>query len=80
MEAVVLTMLERWNEVDEVVLHLERVAAKGGSRYVAALVAAIREVMIAARGGPAARHRMLRDLGYMGWSRLLSHRPAVWVE
>jgi class 3 adenylate cyclase len=75
MEAVVLTMLERWDEVDEVLPRLERLAAKSGSRYVAALVAAIREERVAARGGPAATHRMLQELGYLGWSRLLSHRP-----
>ena len=80
MEAVVLTMLERWDEVDELLPPLERVAAEGGSRYVAALVAAIREEMTAARAGPAATHRMLQELGYMGWSRLLSYRPAVRAE
>jgi hypothetical protein len=76
MEAVVLTMLERWDEVNEVLPRLERVAATSGSRYVDALVAAIREEMTAARGGPAASHRILQGLGYTGWSRLLSHRPA----
>jgi hypothetical protein len=75
MEAVVLTMLERWDEVDEVLPSLGRLAAKGGSRYVAALVAAIQEEMAAARGGTAATHRMLQELGYVGWSRLLSYRP-----
>ena len=77
MEAVVLTMLERWDEVEEVLPHLEHVAAKSGSCYVEALVAAIREEMTAARGGPAATHAMLRELGYAGWSRLLSYRPVT---
>ena len=80
MEAVVLTMLERWDEVDEVLPGLERVAAKGDSRYVPALVAAIREEVRAARGGPAATHRMLKELGYAGWSQLLSYRPAVQAD
>jgi len=74
MEAVVLTMLERWDEVDDALRPLERVAEKG-SRYLEALVAAIREEMAAARGGPAPTHRMLRELGYRGWSQLLAHRP-----
>ncbi|HKX06728.1 MAG TPA: AAA family ATPase [Stellaceae bacterium] len=74
-EAVVLTMLQRWDELNQVLPHLERAAAKSGSRYIDALVAAIREEVAAARGGPAANHRMLRELGYAGWSRLLSHRP-----
>jgi hypothetical protein len=80
MEAVVLTMLERWEEVDELLPSLERVAAESGSRYLAALAAAIREEMRAARSGPVATHHMLQDLGYAGWSRLLSHRPAAPAE
>jgi class 3 adenylate cyclase/tetratricopeptide (TPR) repeat protein len=74
MEAVVLTMLERWDEVDETLPLLERVAKKG-SRYLEALVRAIREEKAAALGGPAPTHRMLRELGYRGWSQLLSYRP-----
>jgi hypothetical protein len=73
MEAVVLTMLERWDELDDALRPLDRVAAKG-SRYLEALVAALREEMAAARGGPAPMHQALRDLGYRGWSRLLAHR------
>jgi class 3 adenylate cyclase/tetratricopeptide (TPR) repeat protein len=76
MDAVTLTMLERWGELDEVLRPLERVAAKG-SPYVEALVAAIREEMAAARGGPTPVHRMLRELGYVGWSQLLAYRPAA---
>jgi hypothetical protein len=74
MEVVVLTMLERWDEVDEVLRPLERVAQKG-SRYLEALIAAIREEKAAALGGPAPTHRMLRELGYWGWSQLLAYRP-----
>jgi hypothetical protein len=77
MEAVVLTMFERWAEVALALPPLERIAAGGGSPYIAALVTAIQEEMRAARGGPAATHHMLRELGYTGWSRLLSYRPAV---
>jgi class 3 adenylate cyclase len=76
MEAVVLAMLEQWDALNEVLLRLERIAAVGGSKYIDALVAAIREEMNAAEGGPAATHGRLRELGYLGWSHLLSHRPA----
>jgi hypothetical protein len=80
MEAVVLTMLERWDELDAVLPCLERLARGSSSRYVDALVAAIHEETAAARGGTAATHHLLQDLGYVGWSRLLSYRPAVPVE
>jgi hypothetical protein len=76
MEAVVLTMLERWDEVDDALRPLERIAEKG-SRYLEALVVAIREEMAAARGGQAPTHRMLRELGYWGWSQLLAYRPEL---
>jgi hypothetical protein len=39
------------------------------------LVAAIREEMAAARDGPTPTHRVLRELGYWGWSQLLAYRP-----
>jgi tetratricopeptide (TPR) repeat protein len=74
MEAVVLTMLARWEELGGVLSPLERVAAQG-SPYLAALLDAIREEMAAARGGPAPAHARLRELGYAGWSQLLAHRP-----
>ena len=76
MEAVVLTMLERWPELGDVLPQLERVAAHG-SPYLEALLAAIREEMAAAQGGPAPAHGRLRELGYAGWSQLLRYRPAV---
>jgi len=76
MEAVVLTMLERWDEMDDALRPLERIAEKG-SRYLEALVAAIREEMAVARGGPGPTHRKLRDLGYLGWSQLLAYRPVA---
>jgi hypothetical protein len=74
MEAVALTMLERWDELDRVLRPLEDIVAKG-SPYLEALVAAIREEMAAARGGPVPAHRRLVELGYLGWSWLLRHRP-----
>jgi len=74
MEAVVLTMLARWDDADEALRPLERIEEKG-SVYLEALVAAIREEMTAARGGPAPTHRMLQELGYLGWSQLLAYRP-----
>jgi class 3 adenylate cyclase/tetratricopeptide (TPR) repeat protein len=76
MEAVSLTMLERWDELQDALEPLERIVAKG-SPYVEALVAAIREEMAAARGGPAPRHDRLRELGYRGWSQLLAYRPSA---
>ena len=75
IEAVVLTMLESWPDLADVLPPLERLAARGNP-YLDALLDAIREEMSAARGGPAARHERLRQLGYAGWSQLLAHRPA----
>jgi len=76
MEAVVLTMLERWPELADVLPRLERVAAHG-SPYLEALLGAIHEEMDAARGGPAPAHGRLRELGFAGWSQLLRYRPGV---
>jgi tetratricopeptide (TPR) repeat protein len=76
MEAVVLTMLERWPELADVLPRLERVAAHG-SPYLEALLAAIHEEMDAAQGGPIPAHGRLRELGYAGWSQLLRYRPGV---
>jgi len=76
MEAVVLTMLERWQDLAEVLPSLERVAARG-SPYLEALLGAIHEEMGAARGGSTPAHGKLRELGYAGWSQLLAHRPAA---
>jgi class 3 adenylate cyclase/tetratricopeptide (TPR) repeat protein len=72
-EAVAHTMLERWEPL-EVLLPQLGVPARG-SAHLAALVAALREERAAARGGPPPAHRDLRQLGYLGWSRLLRHRP-----
>jgi tetratricopeptide (TPR) repeat protein len=76
MEAVALTMLESWQELAAVLPPLERLAASDNP-YLDALLGAVREEMAAARGGPAATHRRLRELGYAGWSQLLAHRPAA---
>ena len=76
MEAVVLTMLESWQDLAEVLRLLERVAARGSS-YLEALLGAIHEEMGAARGGSAPAHGKLRELGYAGWSQLLAHRPVA---
>jgi class 3 adenylate cyclase/tetratricopeptide (TPR) repeat protein len=76
MDAVTLTMLGRWDELDEVLQPLERIAAKD-SLFVQALVAAVREEMAAAREGFTPGHGMLRELGYLGWSRLLAYRPSA---
>ena len=72
-EAVVLTMLDCWPELADVLPRLERVVAHG-SPYLEALLTAIREEMGAAQGGPVPTHA-LRELGYTGWSQLLAHRP-----
>ena len=73
MEVVALTMLEQWDSLEVALAPLERIADKG-SPYLQALVAAVREEVTAKRdGGRPAEHRMLRDLGYAGWSELLAH-------
>jgi class 3 adenylate cyclase/tetratricopeptide (TPR) repeat protein len=74
MEAIALTMLQDWDALESALAPLETAAA-GGSRYLEALVAAIREEREAARHGAAPEHVGLRDLGYLGWSQLLAHRP-----
>jgi hypothetical protein len=76
MEAVVLTMLEGWPELTDVLPRLERVAAHG-SEYLEALLAAIHEEMAAAQGGSAPAHGRLRALGYAGWSQLLRYRSGA---
>ena len=51
--------------------------ATSGSPYLEALVATVREEMAAKRDRSApAEHRVLHDLGYLGWSELLAYRPA----
>ncbi len=67
-------MLEAWEVLDDT-LSLLTVAASRGSQYLEGLIAAIREEVAAARGGPRPLHAQLRDLGYLGWSELVSFRP-----
>ena len=76
MEAVVLTMLERWPDLTDVLPSLERVAARGGS-YLEALLGGIREERDATHGGSNPTLARLRALGYHGWSRLLAFRLSV---
>ena len=57
IEAVVLTMLERWDRVNEVLTAMDG-RVESASPYLAALVLAIREEMIAAQGGPPPAHEM----------------------
>jgi tetratricopeptide (TPR) repeat protein len=74
-EAAALIMLERWDEAEEALLRLEPFAVRSASSYISALTGAVGEEIAAARGGPSAAHRELMELGYLGWSQLLSHRP-----
>ena len=60
-----LTMLERWPELGDI-LPPARARRRAGSPYLEALAAAIREEMAAAQGGPAPAHGRLRELGYAG--------------
>jgi class 3 adenylate cyclase/tetratricopeptide (TPR) repeat protein len=72
---VVLTMLERWDEVPPVLARLDEFAA-AGARLPEATAAAIREEEAGAHGGPPPTHEELRALGYLGISELLRFRPA----
>jgi hypothetical protein len=46
----------------------------GGSHLYAALVEAIREEVARDSGGPPPTHALLNEIGYVGWSELLSAR------
>jgi class 3 adenylate cyclase len=52
---------------------LERLAT-GGARFYAALAEAIREEVARDRGGPPPTHALLKEIGYVGWSEVLSAR------
>lgn len=73
--AIGLVVLERWDDLDAVLRHLDSFAARG-SPFAGALCEAIREELLAARGGAPARHAALKGLGFDGISELLSYRPA----
>jgi class 3 adenylate cyclase/tetratricopeptide (TPR) repeat protein len=64
---------ERWDDAERGLPWMDRLA-EGGATFVAALAAAIREELAAARGGPKPEHADLRRLGYEGVSDLLSYR------
>jgi hypothetical protein len=46
----------------------------GGARFYAALAQAMREESERDRHGTAPTHALLKEIGYVGWSDLLSHR------
>ena len=50
------------------------VAAQGGARFWAAVAAAVREEVARDRTGAATPHALLRGIGYIGWSEVLSRR------
>ena len=52
---------------------LDKRSGRGG-RFFSALAAAIREEVARDRGGPEPTHNELREIGYVGWSELLSAR------
>jgi class 3 adenylate cyclase len=52
---------------------LEKRSGRGG-RFFGALAGAIREEVAHDRGGPEPTHDGLREIGYLGWSQLLSER------
>ena len=48
--------------------------AKGGARFHTALAQAVREEVARDKGDPAPTHALLKEIGYLGWSELLSAR------
>jgi len=48
--------------------------ARGGARFYAALAQAVREEVARDRGGAVPTHALLREIGYAGWSDVLSAR------
>ena len=48
--------------------------ARGGARFYAALAEAAREEVARDQGGPPPAHALLREIGYAGWSEILSAR------
>ncbi|HEX6060925.1 MAG TPA: AAA family ATPase [Candidatus Limnocylindria bacterium] len=48
--------------------------ARDGARFYAALAQAVREEVARDGGGAAPTHALLRDIGYVGWSDVLSAR------
>jgi hypothetical protein len=48
--------------------------ARGGARFYAALAQAVREEVARDEGGPFPTHALLKEIGYAGWSDVLSAR------
>jgi hypothetical protein len=48
--------------------------ARGGARFYAALAEAVREEVERDRNGTIPKHALLNEIGYVGWSDLLSQR------
>ena len=48
--------------------------ARGGARFYAALAQAVREEVARDQGGPPPTHALLKEIGYAGWSEVLSAR------
>jgi class 3 adenylate cyclase len=48
--------------------------ARGGARFYAALAEAVREEVERDRNGAIPTHALLKEIGYVGWSELLSQR------
>ncbi|MDX6636686.1 MAG: hypothetical protein QOJ01_197 [Solirubrobacterales bacterium] len=76
MPAIAMTMLERWDELPRVLARLDELAGYGG-RLAGAVAEAIREEERAQVGGAPPRHARLRELGYLGISKLLRFRPTA---
>ena len=71
--AVAAIATKRHSEALALADQLER-NARGGSRFLAALAQAMREEVSRDRGGPAPTHALLGEIGYRGWSEVLSAR------
>jgi class 3 adenylate cyclase len=48
--------------------------ARGGARFYAALAEAVREEVARDRNGTIPKHALLNEIGFVGWSELLSQR------
>ena len=72
--APALAAIDEWDRVPRRLPHLDRLAA-GSHRFAGAMAAALREELAAREGGPRATHAVLREMGYAGFSELLSFRP-----
>jgi hypothetical protein len=71
--AVAAVATKRHDEALALAEQLET-GARGGARFHAALAQAVREEVARDGGGPTPTHALLREIGYAGWSELLSAR------